>query len=121
MICRLKLLTHGTGVKNLHFYDQATCRLFLILKFICMQTLIDFVYFRSPKKYFFLNFAETCRDPGTPQNSRRIGSDLRHGKTIKFLCLHGFTLRGVSSITCNDGKWSSENPVCSGNQRRFAV
>ena len=54
MIGRLKLLTHGIGIKNLHFYDQATCRLFLILKFICMQTLIDFVYFRSPKKYFFL-------------------------------------------------------------------
>ena len=111
MICRLNLLTHGTGIKDLHFYDQATCRLFLILKFICMRTLI----------LFFLNFAETCSDPGAPQNSRRIGSDFRHGKTIKFLCLHGFTLRGVSSITCNGGRWSSENPVCSGNQRRFAV
>ncbi|CAH3175599.1 unnamed protein product [Porites lobata] len=56
---------------------------------------------------------KTCSDPGAPQNSRRIGSDFRHGKTIKFLCLHGFTLRGVSNITCNDGRWSSENPVCS--------
>ena len=54
MICRLNLLTHGTGIKVVHFYDQATCRLFLFLQFICMRTLIDFVYFRSPKKYFFL-------------------------------------------------------------------
>ena len=67
----------------------------------------------------FSSFTETCSDPGAPLNGLRIGSNFSHGKTVNFLCLHGFTLRGVSSITCIDGGWSGKNPVCSGDQRRF--
>ncbi|KAM7451141.1 hypothetical protein ABFA07_001207 [Porites harrisoni] len=55
---------------------------------------------------------KTCADPGALQNGRRIGSDFRHGKTVKFLCQSRFTLRGAKSITCNDGRWSGKIPVC---------
>ncbi|XP_073244344.1 sushi, von Willebrand factor type A, EGF and pentraxin domain-containing protein 1-like isoform X3 [Porites lutea] len=58
---------------------------------------------------------KTCSDPGAPLNGLRIGSNFSHGKTVNFLCPHGFTLRGVSSITCIDGGWSGKKPVCSAN------
>ncbi|CAH3021429.1 unnamed protein product, partial [Porites evermanni] len=55
---------------------------------------------------------KTCADPGALQNGRIIGSDFRHGKTVKFLCQFRFTVRGARSITCNDGRWSGKIPVC---------
>ena len=61
------------------------------------------------------NISDFCANPGTPQNGRRLGSDFRHGMTVTFLCLHGFTPSGVSRITCNDGTWSNKIPVCTGN------
>ena len=58
-----------------------------------------------------------CGNPGTPQNGLKIGSDFRHGRKVRFVCQLGFKLTGISSITCQDGRWSDQVPVCKGNGR----
>ncbi|XP_020601452.1 complement receptor type 1-like isoform X4 [Orbicella faveolata] len=58
---------------------------------------------------------KSCIDPGTPQNSRRIGSDFRHEKKLTFVCQPTFSMIGFDSLTCLDGAWSHKLPVCSAN------
>ena len=35
---------------------------------------------------------------------------------MTFTCRPGFTLNGTSSITCNDGRWNGNVPVCKGKR-----
>ena len=35
---------------------------------------------------------------------------------MTFTCQRGFILRGISSITCNDGTWNGNVPVCKGKR-----
>ena len=63
-----------------------------------------------------LSFLGPCANPGTPRNGLKIGSDFRHGRKVTFVCQAGFKLTGISSITCQDGRWSDPVPVCKGNR-----
>ena len=40
--------------------------------------------------------------------------DYRHGRTVSFRCSKGYQIIGAASITCNNGTWDSQVPVCKG-------
>ena len=42
------------------------------------------------------------------------GQDYRHGRSVRFSCFGGYQIIGAASITCNDGTWDSQVPVCKG-------
>ena len=35
-----------------------------------------------------------------------------HGLSVRFYCNRGYHRVGASSITCNDGKWDKQLPLC---------
>ena len=37
-----------------------------------------------------------------------------HGHSVRFYCNRGYHRVGASSITCNDGKWDKQLPLCKG-------
>ncbi|XP_074621677.1 sushi, von Willebrand factor type A, EGF and pentraxin domain-containing protein 1-like isoform X2 [Acropora palmata] len=55
---------------------------------------------------------EKCKDPGIPRNGARRGDQFFHKARVFFSCNKGFTLDGNSSITCQEGEWSSNLPYC---------
>ncbi len=61
-----------------------------------------------------------CSDPGMPQNAVRTLSDnsFRAGTKVVYGCQNGFTLRGMSIITCLDNNlWDFEVPSCTRETR----
>ncbi|XP_071492238.1 uncharacterized protein [Diadema antillarum] len=52
-----------------------------------------------------------CTDPGTPVNGAQSGS-YENGATLSFTCNPGFTLVGAAVISCLNGIWSNDVPVC---------
>ena len=55
-----------------------------------------------------------CLDPGVPSSGSRSGDDFRHAKSVDFTCKEKYELIGASTISCNDGKWTSKAPICKG-------
>ncbi|ELT97757.1 hypothetical protein CAPTEDRAFT_39548, partial [Capitella teleta] len=56
---------------------------------------------------------KTCRDPGTPTNGERRGSDFEFGSSVIFTCDDGFKLVGTPTAICNEaGEWSAATPSC---------
>jgi len=53
-----------------------------------------------------------CPDPGVPSNGSRSGDDFRHAKSVDFTCKEKYELVGASTISCNNGKWTSKTPIC---------
>nr|XP_054751328.1 uncharacterized protein LOC129257098 isoform X2 [Lytechinus pictus] len=54
-----------------------------------------------------------CADPGVPSSGRQVGNPTYlQGTTVSFECEEGFTLIGASVISCEDGQWDREIPVC---------
>ena len=37
-----------------------------------------------------------------------------HGHSVRFYCNRGYHRVGAPSITCNDGKWDKQLPLCKG-------
>ena len=64
---------------------------------------------------FLFCFTADCKDPGSPSNGARLGSNLNHGSQITFVCMEGFTLIGNSTTVCQEGNWSHALPKCKGN------
>ena len=54
-----------------------------------------------------------CVDPGTPVDGNQAGS-YGNGGVLMFMCNDGFSLLGVSAISCSDGVWSNDIPTCEG-------
>ncbi|XP_078668410.1 CUB and sushi domain-containing protein 3-like [Branchiostoma floridae x Branchiostoma belcheri] len=53
-----------------------------------------------------------CEDPGAPTNGSRRGTSFQGGD-VDFSCDDGFTLNGVTRITCQaDGTWTDDVPTC---------
>ena len=61
-----------------------------------------------------------CRDPGTPSNGMKIGSEFTFGKSVSFECKPGYALRGSLKRTCkSDGTWDGVQPTCNGELTPF--
>eukprot|EP00057_Strongylocentrotus_purpuratus_P019280 XP_011673754.1 PREDICTED: apolipoprotein R-like isoform X2 [Strongylocentrotus purpuratus] len=60
---------------------------------------------------FFLLHFQGCEDPGTPAFGSRSGT-FEHGDVLTFECFEGFTLIGESTLTCNNGQYNDDAPVC---------
>ena len=59
--------------------------------------------------------ANTCGDPGTPSNGKKVGSDYSVGSQVTYVCNAGFTLRGDRTRQCQSGGiWSGTLPSCEG-------
>ncbi|KAK2521486.1 Svep1 [Columba livia] len=57
--------------------------------------------------------AVTCPVPLPLANGRIIGSDFGFKKEVQYHCNEGYSLQGVSTLTCqSDGTWDSEAPHC---------
>ncbi|XP_073244349.1 sushi, von Willebrand factor type A, EGF and pentraxin domain-containing protein 1-like isoform X2 [Porites lutea] len=55
-----------------------------------------------------------CKEPADPVHGFKSGRDFKHGGSVRFSCHGGYQRVGAASITCNDGRWDSQNPVCKG-------
>ena len=60
-----------------------------------------------------------CKEPADPVHGFKRGRDFKHGGSVRFSCHGGYQRVGAASITCNDGKWNSQNPVCKGEECYF--
>ena len=56
----------------------------------------------------------SCQSPGDIDHGVKIGSDYGHGKTVQYVCDAEYTLEGQKTLTCNDGKWNFDPPLCKG-------
>ena len=56
----------------------------------------------------------SCVRPWSISNGRVSGKDFGHGKTVSYRCDGNYTLEGRSTLTCDDGRWNSNPPVCRG-------
>ncbi|KAJ7408534.1 hypothetical protein BTVI_59212 [Pitangus sulphuratus] len=57
--------------------------------------------------------AVTCPVPLPLPNGRTMGSDFSFKKEVHYHCNEGYSLQGVSTLTCqSDGTWNSEAPHC---------
>ena len=56
----------------------------------------------------------SCKEPADPVHGFKRGRDFKHGGSVTFYCRGGYQRVGAASITCNDGKWDSQNPGCKG-------
>ena len=45
------------------------------------------------------------------------GRDFRHRQSVRFRCFNGYHRVGAASITCNDGTWDNQVPVCKGLEK----
>ena len=55
-----------------------------------------------------------CKEPAELVHGFKRGRDFKHGGSVRFNCRGGYQRVGAASITCNDGKWNSQNPGCKG-------
>ena len=60
-----------------------------------------------------------CKETADPVHGFKRGQDFKHGGSVRFYCRGGYQRVGAASITCNDGKWNSQNPVCKGEESYF--
>uniref|UniRef100_A0A8C8AQF1 Sushi, von Willebrand factor type A, EGF and pentraxin domain-containing protein 1 n=1 Tax=Otus sunia TaxID=257818 RepID=A0A8C8AQF1_9STRI len=57
--------------------------------------------------------AVTCPEPLPLSNGRTSGSDFGFKKEVHYHCNEGYSLQGVSALTCqSDGTWDSDAPHC---------
>lgn len=56
----------------------------------------------------------SCDNPGKPEHGTTHGSDYWHGMSLRFSCAPGYRMKGASTVTCSDGKWSARVPRCIG-------
>nr|XP_058966491.1 CUB and sushi domain-containing protein 1-like [Pocillopora verrucosa] len=54
----------------------------------------------------------SCVRPGSIRNGRVSGKDFGHGKTVSYRCDGNYALEGRSTLTCDDGRWNPNPPVC---------
>ncbi|XP_070546590.1 inactive serine protease PAMR1-like [Ptychodera flava] len=54
-----------------------------------------------------------CDDPGTVENAQKQGDTFAHGDTVTYTCNANYHLVGEETLTCNDGEWDNEVPMCS--------
>lgn len=65
-------------------------------------------------KTFSLDLLAPCNEPAAPSFGEKLGKDFRHGHSVTFFCRQGYQIVGAVSITCNDGTWDVQVPVCKG-------
>ncbi|XP_072039732.1 seizure 6-like protein 2 [Amphiura filiformis] len=53
-----------------------------------------------------------CQDPGFPENSERFTEGFDHGDSVRFSCDAGFNMIGSSTVTCQNGQWTHNAPLC---------
>ena len=61
----------------------------------------------------------SCSRLQSPANGTLHGSDTSHGAKANFACFTGFDLFGSTTLTCNNGVWSSSAPTCKGKLHSF--
>ena len=65
----------------------------------------------------------SCPPLMSPMNGVARGScvNAKHGDICNFSCFAGSILSGMPVLTCNNGMWSSQPPVCRGNVMGSAI
>ena len=64
---------------------------------------------------YFLNLAN-CQSPGDIKHGLKFGNNYTHGKTVRYFCNPGYTLKGEAELTCEDGRWNTDTPTCKGRR-----
>ena len=65
---------------------------------------------------------ENCPELPLLPNGNRAGDPPHyHGESLTFYCDTGYDLMGPPTITCMDGKWSDDQPICLGNEFKSEV
>ena len=55
----------------------------------------------------------SCRNPGTPRNGIRDGSEFKYGRRVKYSCIPGYKLVGSVLRKCmSNGRWSGVRAKC---------
>ena len=55
-----------------------------------------------------------CGEPDVPKYGWKSGRNYMHGNSVRFRCISGFQRIGSEFLTCDDGKWNKNIPVCKG-------
>ena len=71
-------------------------------------------YWSLRMSFIWLTTVASCVRLGSIRNGRVSGKDFGHGKTVSYRCDGNYTLEGRSTLTCDDGKWNPNPPVCRG-------
>ncbi|XP_068726391.1 sushi, von Willebrand factor type A, EGF and pentraxin domain-containing protein 1-like [Montipora capricornis] len=53
-----------------------------------------------------------CKNPGPITHGKKDGNDFSHGKHVKYKCDGNYSLEGNHQLTCHDGQWNSDPPLC---------
>ena len=61
-----------------------------------------------------LEILAVCNDPGLITHGKKDGNDFSHGKHVKYKCDGNYSLEGNHQLTCHDGQWNSDPPLCKG-------
>ena len=64
--------------------------------------------------FIWLTTVASCVRPRSIRNGRVSGRDFGHGKTVSYRCDGNYALEGRSTLTCDDGRWNPNPPVCRG-------
>ncbi|XP_072166564.1 CUB and sushi domain-containing protein 3-like [Diadema setosum] len=56
-----------------------------------------------------------CENPGSPTNGEMLGNNFNNGADVEFRCNDNYTLTGNSRITCVEGEWNGQVPMCTAN------
>ena len=55
----------------------------------------------------------TCGDPGTVDNAKRMGDVFTVGSLVMYTCMGGYVIRGSSTIMCtSSNSWNDSLPTC---------
>ena len=71
-------------------------------------------YWSLRMSFIWLTTVASCVRPWSIRNGRVSGKDFGHGKIVSYRCDGNYTLEGRSTLTCDDGKWNPNPPVCRG-------
>ena len=71
-------------------------------------------YWSLNLSFIWLTTVASCVRPGSIRNGRVSGKDFGHGKTVSYRCDGNYALEGRSTLTCDDGRWNPNPPVCRG-------
>ena len=71
-------------------------------------------YWSLHMSFIWLTTVASCVRPRSIRNGRVSGRDFGHGKTVSYRCDGNYALEGSSTLTCDDGRWNPNPPVCRG-------
>ena len=71
--------------------------------------------------FIWLTTVASCVRPRSIRNGRVSGRDFGHGKTVSYRCDGNYALEGRSTLTCDDGRWNPNPPVCRGKSEEKSL